>query len=80
MSSVNSTVLWCVAVRVFFVLFVLVNVARYCGLYFVIPSYSIHLSVYKATNQKQIKEVDSSEKKKHEKTQIREVQSNFRTV
>ena len=31
---------------------------------FVIPSYSIHLSVYKAANQKQVKEVDSEEKKK----------------
>ena len=38
---------------------------------FVIPSYSIHLSVYKAANQKQIKEVDSEEeeKKKHGRTQ-----------
>ena len=29
-----------------------------------IPTYSVHLSVYKATNQKQIKEVDSEEEKK----------------
>ena len=37
---------------------------------FVIPSYSIHLSVYKAANQKQVKEVDSEEKnKKHGRTQ-----------